>query len=239
MSTYCIIIPCYNEANRLNVNSFRFFLEKHTEFKLLFVNDGSSDTTLESLKQLSIANDQISYLDMPQNQGKAEAVRRGMLKSLSYEQINWVGYLDADLATPLEEWYRLAQITADQRWVAGFGSRVLLLGTHVKRNTWRHYLGRVFATIISLITHVKIYDSQCGAKVFSSEIVLSVFDEEFTSRWFFDVELLFRLKKIDPLLETVGEVPLQEWVEKGESKLKIRDFLLVPRELWRIWMRYG
>jgi glycosyltransferase involved in cell wall biosynthesis len=237
MPTFCIVVPCYNEASRLDRQAFLSFAEEHPEVFLLFVNDGSQDATRQVLQSMSAECRQVEHLDLPANVGKAEAVRQGFLKALT-GKYDWIGYLDADLATPLSEWWRLARITRENHWETGFASRVLLLGSQIRRLWLRHYLGRIFATVVSLMTRIAVYDTQCGAKVFSAGVAGELFENPFISPWFFDVEILYRIKKKGTGLEKTGEIPLQIWIERKGSRLKIRDFLRVPVELWRMWKVY-
>src|SRR5262245_40173831 len=102
MSSAIIIVPCYNEAKRLNVDKFKAFFSQGHPQQFLFVNDGSTDGTLRLLESLhDYAPQFFSIYDLPQNVGKAEAVRTGIL--LAFEASpDYIGYWDADLATPLD-----------------------------------------------------------------------------------------------------------------------------------------
>ena len=73
-----IVIPCYNEANRLNKDAFLSFVLNNEDIEFLFVNDGSTDDTLSMLQTFSTENNKIHYLDLAKNGGKAEAVRQGI-----------------------------------------------------------------------------------------------------------------------------------------------------------------
>ncbi len=136
----------------------------------------------------------VDLIVLPTNVGKAEAVRLGMLAAIERGG-TVVGYLDADLATPVE---RDAppdrDRTAQPHRTAVLGSRVALLGHTVRRRPMRHYLGRLYATAASLALGVAVYDTQCGAKVFrvGTPLQLALADP-FPDRWSFDVELLARL----------------------------------------------
>src|SRR5512138_1823489 len=96
-----VVVPCYNEARRLNTRAFTQFRSSGHWVEFLFVNDGSVDDTLDVLQRLRCASpDTIRVRDQQPNQGKAEAVRTGMLEALDGDA-DFVGYWDADLATPL------------------------------------------------------------------------------------------------------------------------------------------
>ena len=237
-----IIIPCYNEAKRLPIASFEAFLsEQAADITVLFVNDGSSDDTIQTLMQLK-GNfaDQVEILDLKKNVGKAETIRQGLLHSydLGYD---YLGYFDADLATPLDEIPRLLGYTAkDPLPYIVMGSRIKLLGyTDIQRKLGRHYIGRVFATIVSNMLQLPIYDTQCGAKLLKREVVPMLFDQPFISKWLFDVELLFRLKKKYQDFEgRIVEVPLKKWEDVAGSKIGLSYFLKAPFDLLKIYLKY-
>lgn len=208
----CIIIPCYNEENRLNTEKIKCFKDR---YYFLLVNDGSKDNTLNLLN--SIADDDIFVLNLTENSGKAEAVRQGMLHALTLPfatSLEWIGFWDADLSTSLEEIDNFFKY--DSSADAIFGSRVKKLGSDINRTAKRHYLGRLFATVSCSTLKLKCYDSQCGAKLFKKEIVKIAFDEKFLSRWIFDVEILIRLEKC-----RVVEYPLKCWKDIKGSKIKM------------------
>ncbi|CAN0606034.1 unnamed protein product, partial [Ectocarpus sp. 12 AP-2014] len=97
-----IVIPCYNEANRLDQDAFLSFLEQTPDTEFLFVNDGSKDETLDVLCEMrDAAPDRITVINLSQNSGKAEAVRQGLIAA-SEMGATFIGYWDADLATPLD-----------------------------------------------------------------------------------------------------------------------------------------
>ena len=101
------------------------------------------------------------------NQGKAEAVRHGITKYLKTQKFKFVGYWDADLATPLSTIPEfIEKIQSSGEFVAVSGSRILRLGTSIHRSIFRHYFGRVFAMVVSNILNMLVYDTQCGATFF-------------------------------------------------------------------------
>src|SRR5262245_6982873 len=78
-----IVVPCYNEAQRLDVEAFRSFVAEDLKRQLLFVDDGSEDETAEVLVSLCARlPEQMHILRLEANRGKAEAVRRGLLRAL-------------------------------------------------------------------------------------------------------------------------------------------------------------
>lgn len=246
MNKTIIVIPCYNEAERLPVEQFKTFCDRHADIHFLFVNDGSKDSTLEILQELAQLNpDCFSVLDLQPNQGKAEAVRAGILAALQQPPI-YIGYWDADLATPLGEIPRFIDLLdRNHQYELLFGARVKLLGRSVKRSAARHYLGRIFATVASTVLALGIYDTQCGAKLFrASPSLKELFSEPFITSWVFDVEIIARLirsrrgKDIPQAEFVICEVPLQEWYDIPGSKVKPYDFLKAMAEMIQIYWHY-
>lgn len=238
-----IITPCYNEENRFSTNLFNeFYLESDVCF--CFVNDGSDDNTLQMLKGLQQGRtDRIIVVDLKENGGKAEAVRQGMLQSANWKHFDFSGYLDADFAVPLSEiHYLLHQFDNKPDCQVVFGSRVKLLGRNIERKMLRHYLGRIFATTVSIMLKLPVYDTQCGAKIFRSGLAQQIFSQPFISRWFFDVEIFARIIKLyghKRAAAMMYEAPLNQCLEKSGSKLSLKHFLIAPFELLRIKLKYS
>jgi glycosyltransferase involved in cell wall biosynthesis len=236
-----ITIPCYNEGKRLKISTFEQFLKLHENIDFVFVNDGSTDNTLSWLDKLKRQNpDRILLLSYHANKGKAEAVRQGVLLSISFRP-DFVGFWDADLATPLSailDFLRVCDRRSEIEWV--FGARVKLLGRNIKRKEIRHYCGRFFATLTSIILNLPVYDTQCGAKLFRNSARLEqIFHEQFTSRWIFDVEIIARLIASAGNMTTqriIFEYPLYEWVDVHDSKLRYSDFFIAIHELFKVWL---
>lgn len=258
-----VVVPCWNEAARLRPDVFKQALAGRPGWRFLFVDDGSTDATATVLQALAPADPaRMRALLLPRNQGKAEAVRQGVLAALDeYGQPRdgqphddqprdgkphggeaYVAFLDADLSTHPDE---LADMLADATAsgaLAVLGARVQLLGRRIKRNPARHYLGRVFATVASHTLGLAVYDTQCGAKLFrAGPDLASAFSRPFNSRWTFDVELLGRLlirlggrNALPDGRCAVIEHPLAAWTDVAGSKVRPWDFVVAIRELMRI-----
>jgi glycosyltransferase involved in cell wall biosynthesis len=247
MSTCTVVLPCYNEAARLDVRAFERFAEQ-SEVNLLLVDDGSSDGTraiLNSLAESHARNIRVHQLG--RNVGKAEAVRTGLLEACRASPVpTYVGFWDADLATPLEDidaFWHLLDSRPDIEMV--FGSRVNLLGRSVHRKLVRHYVGRVFATAAAFALGIGIYDTQCGAKLFRvSEGFIQRLKEPFIGGWIFDVEMVAREIRarrgtnLPPADQVIYEFPLSVWRDVSGSKIRASDWIRVGVSLGRIYFRY-
>jgi dolichyl-phosphate beta-glucosyltransferase len=231
MTRATMVIPCFNEADRLSVRGFQ-----DAGFELLFVDDGSTDTTLELLK----VNVSDSVLQLPVNVGKGEAVRAGLLHALAGGAA-YVGYLDADLSTPIDEAARLLSIALLRPQLeAVLGVRLARMGADIERSPARHYAGRVFATFAAQVLRTRAYDTQCGCKWFRATPALAkALEEPFTSRWAFDVELLGRLlrgtRSVAPTaVANILEEPLKVWRDVPGSKVTLPAALRSGVDLMRI-----
>lgn len=235
MQKALLIVPCYNEEQRLDIKAFQ---EYANEYYFLFVNDGSTDGTVEMLEKYT--TDRIFLLDLKKNQGKAEAVRQGFLHAKTlpiYDRIDWVGFWDADLATPLSEIENFFKFRSNFSPNADviIGSRVKRKGSTVTRELKRHLLGRFFATVVDNMFHLGCYDTQCGAKLFKKELIPLFANEPYISSWAFDVELLLRIKD-----QKITEYPLVNWQDVAGSKLKVsRIAFKILRDLMKMKNKYA
>jgi len=231
-----IVVPCYNEAKRLHMPAWLEAMDKHS-FDLLFVDDGSTDSTAQRIDEISASRpEQTSSLKLATNQGKGEAVRQGLLAGLACDY-TYLGFADADLATPIEELARLYHSAVERDVPIVLGSRWLHMGASIERTGLRHYLGRVFATSASLILKMPIYDTQCGAKFFKNgPALVHALSEPFHSAWAFDVELLGRLLSGPHGLpsDALLEVPLRAWHDVPGTKLSTLSSARTFLELTRI-----
>jgi dolichyl-phosphate beta-glucosyltransferase len=235
-----IIVPCYNEETRFAPAAFDQYLGTNADVGFVLVNDGSSDGTLRVLRELEQRwPGRVKAIDLQPNQGKAEAVRVGMLHAMA-QPVDYVGYFDADLATPLDAIADfISVLERNPRIEIVIGSRVALLGRQIDRKPSRHYLGRIFATAASLVLSQAVYDTQCGAKLFrASSATQELFAKPFGSRWIFDVEILARYLVGSGSKEGLYELPLQRWTDVGESRVKARDFLRAGGEMSAIYRNY-
>jgi len=246
MSSVTIVVPCFNEEQRLEVLQFRKYAMSHENHRFLFVNDGSSDRTALILDDMKASDPEaFDVLHLSKNQGKAEAVRQGMQHAMQAD-IDYAGFWDADLATPLDMIPEFAdQLDKTSQLSMVIGARVKLLGRQIERQQLRHYLGRIFATAASVVLKLPIYDSQCGAKLFrATPACQTLFSTPFLTNWIFDVELLARARQLEKffqcasLEETVYELPLPKWMDVAGSKVKPHDFLKAFFELCSIYWNY-
>jgi dolichyl-phosphate beta-glucosyltransferase len=238
-----LVVPCYNEAERLDVEAIAQHASADEDVSFRFVDDGSTDATPQVLEALCAqAPERLRWMRLEANRGKAEAVRRGMRAALAADvPPDELGYWDADLATPLSEVARFREVLATHPGIhLVMGSRVQLLGRTIERRFHRHAYGRVFTTAVSGLLALPVYDTQCGAKIFRvSDALDPVFAEPFVTRWIFDVEILARLMgQWEPAgIDTatrIYELPLLVWRDVPGSKIGVADAALAMADLARI-----
>jgi glycosyltransferase involved in cell wall biosynthesis len=236
-----IVVPCYNEASRLDVERFVAFSAADQTVSFVFVDDGSTDETFAVLSRLAGATFGSTVVRLERNQGKAEAVRRGVLRAFEMDP-TFIGFWDADLATPLAYIETFRKVFDRPEAMMVFGSRVQLLGRRIARDPMRHYIGRGVATLAAVSLGLPIYDTQCGAKMFrATPFFRAHFEKPFELGWSFDVELFARILRrcratgeLDPERQLI-EFPLEEWIDAPGSKLRARHY---PRIAWDLARLY-
>jgi dolichyl-phosphate beta-glucosyltransferase len=238
-----LVIPCYNEERRLDVDALAAFADSGAA-TLLLVNDGSTDRTREVIESLNRRSSNTELLDLERNSGKAEAVRQGFVRAQMMTP-DAIGFWDADLATPLAEVERFKEkLRTNPELEFVMGSRVKMMGRRIDRRTSRHYIGRVGATLISTVLGLAVYDTQCGAKLFrSNEKLGDVFSRPFLSKWIFDVEIIARYQQLyaregKDVATAIYELPLDTWTDVEGSKVRTKDFVRAMTDLWKIRSAY-
>jgi len=235
---FLIIVPCFNEAKRWNQEYWTAMLQI-PRVQWLFVDDGSSDTTSKLLSEVS--NDQnASYLRLPINAGKGEAVRAGMNTAFEGTQSYLgVGFLDADGAFEVSEVANVIEKSESafrtEKYDAFWTARVHLSGRNIQRSHVRHYLGRCLATIFSFGVIAIPYDTQCGFKIFSvSPQLKEILNKAFGTRWLFELEMLSRWIQVNNQPMAVWEEPLGSWKEIDGSKITFREVRRITKEVVQI-----
>lgn len=234
--TVVLVVPCFNEASRLATDRLLEFNE--AAIGLVLVDDGSTDDTRLVIEQWASSHDRTTVHALDRNGGKGEAVRVGLLAAISRGP-EWVGFIDADFATPPSALLRLIELARQRDNLdVVLGSRVAMLGRDIERSAFRHYTGRVFATFAAVLLGFHIYDSQCGAKLFRcTDSLTQALGEPFASRWAFDVELIGRLVRSGTPVEAFWEEPLECWHDIGGSRRSIWASVRSSFELIRIRSR--
>jgi glycosyltransferase involved in cell wall biosynthesis len=227
---YSIIIPAYNESERLQ-NSLekvmRYTQEQGWDAEVIVVNDGSRDDTGEVVRQIAASNRTVRLIDNPGNRGKGYSVRNGMLNARGELLL----FSDADFSSPIEEAPKLFSALQQGADVA-IGSRWLASEMQTERQpAFRQLIGRIFNFLLRVVLGLKFSDTQCGFKAFTAPAARLLFSQQKIERWGFDPELLFLAVRAGL---TVREVPVF-WAHDHRTKLRpVKDGARMFLELLRI-----
>lgn len=237
-----VVIPCYNEEERLLGAEFKEFVHKNLGYHLCFVNDGSKDNTLGVLEELRKGNeDRISIYNCEKNGGKAEAVRLGMLHLAKQKQYNFIGFLDADLSTNFDDFKVLVSEISSSNFQIVSGSRMARMGADIAKESARAIISKTVNFIIRKTLGMNFKDTQCGAKIMTKELVEKTFQKKFLTKWLFDVEIFMRMKKVygtSVAQSLICEKPLNRWVHMDGSKLSFRDSFKIMGQIGQIAVHY-
>jgi CheY-like chemotaxis protein len=233
-----VVIPCYNEEERLLSTEFLDFVDKHSGYHLCFVNDGSKDKTLEVLNKLRLGRESyITVYDCEKNGGKAEAVRLGMLHMAEKEDLDYIGFLDADLSTDLADFDDLVSTIENSDYKIVSGSRISRMGADITKESARKIISLTINFIIRKILKMEFKDTQCGAKIFHKDIIKTSFGSKFLTKWLFDVEIFIRVRKhygLQKAKQILCEKPLKRWIHADGSKLSMKDSIKIIGQLGQI-----
>jgi dolichyl-phosphate beta-glucosyltransferase len=228
-----IVVPAYNEEEHIErciKTIVEYFQSKRITFEILAVDDGSTDGTLEAIRQLTKLFSNLKALTNGTNRGKGYTVKHGVLESNGEVLL----FTDVDLSTPIME-YDTLRNHLDEGYDVAFGSRALAKSRLKKKQPWyRVYLGRMANKAIQLVVPALrgIKDTQCGFKLFRGDVARSIFPLQRNERWGFDFEILHIARKYG---YKVVEVPV-EWSHSGDTRIRMRDYPRTFQELIRVRM---
>lgn len=229
-----VIIPAYNETDRLKVTLpkiLEFFRSKRFSKEIIIVNDGSSDNTVQAVKQLTGKTKLVRLISHSKNQGKGAAVRTGVLASTGI----WVLFMDADLSTPLKELDNFWPFTKTYQVI--IGSRKMT-GAQITRHQSfvRENLGKIFTWLTNSLATKGLSDITCGFKLFKGDVARNIFSQSVLDDWSFDAEVLFIAQKQG---QKIKEVPVL-WRNDPRTKVNLgKDAINSLIGLARIRLNHG
>lgn len=229
-----VVVPCFNEEFRLTSSNF-LALANQVNCKIFFVDDGSSDRTVDKIHEFSLPAGSFELIRFPKNMGKASAVISGIQLALS-QDFEFVGLYDADGAIHPEDLghaFDLLESAPDVSVVSG--ARILLAGNDVTRKSHRRWIGRIVATCVSLILKVQVYDPQSPCKVYRGEALRAIPNLEIKTKWFVDAEILSQLGgNLKSQSRWLIEFPVTNWQDVEGSNLSLKSLWIVLRDLWKL-----
>jgi glycosyltransferase involved in cell wall biosynthesis len=229
------IFPIFNEEGNLELlyKTVSKLLEtnKHYDYELLFVNDGSKDKTAEVVKKIAPNSRNLKLIDNQVNKGKGGVVRDGMLAATGDIRL----FMDADNSTKVDEIIKFIP-QFDKGFDLVIGSRRIrgsVIAVH--QGLWRDFLGGVFRTIVHTLVPVGVTDTQCGFKAMTAKAAEQIFPKQTIFRWAFDVEILALARKMNFKIQ---EVPIT-WVNDDASHVSLKGQINMLFELirtrWNLW----
>jgi len=226
-----ILIPAKNEARRLPHALFRMirYLELQPYSSALTVIDnGSVDRTANLVKRLGAGRVPIHLIGCAER-GKGAAVRRGVL---TYNG-KYVGYMDADLATPIETLDFIVPLLKGG-YDAVIGSRHVGGATLAEPQPGSRILGGAVFRFLAQRVLPGIEDSQCGCKFFTAQTARTAIRDLRVTGFAFDVELLRAVLALDV---NIVEIPVV-WSDKEGSTLNgLRDGVRAAADVFRLARR--
>ncbi len=228
-----VVIPCYNEEQRLprTIEQVERYLDgKKVPYEVILVDDGSADGTRQVMDAAAERHNGIRVEALPHNRGKGRALALGVEAAKGDEIL----LTDADLSTPIEELDKL-QVALSNGVGIAIGSRALRASrVEVSQPIYRVLMGKAFNLVVQAVLLPGIWDTQCGFKLFKADVAHKVFAGLITDGFGYDPEVLYRARKQGI---KIAEVPVV-WRNSAPTKVSaVRSSLDMLRHVFRIRFR--
>jgi len=158
-----VVVPVFNEEESLQVfykELLRVAVGLDKDYELIFIDDGSTDSSLEILRDFAKKDNTVRIFSFRKNQGKAEALTFGFQKSLG----DYIITLDADLQDKPKEISKLLEKAKDENWDVVCGWR-----KDRKDSISKVISSRLFNFLAGMFWGLKLHDYNCGLKLYSKE----------------------------------------------------------------------
>ncbi len=227
------VIPAYNEGSRIlrTLEAVaQFYRSMPYDFDVIVVNDGSTDNTMKIVETFCESNPEFRAAGYPINQGKGAAVKVGMMQATG----ELILFMDADLATPLEETDKLVSAIESGADIA-IGSRPLKESNLEIRQPWyREQLGRLFNFAVQSLSIRGIKDTQCGFKIFKKHAAHDIFSRTKLNRFGFDFEALMTGRDLG---YKIAEIPIRWSHQEGSKVVLMRDGPQMIKDLIKLRLK--
>lgn len=224
-----LIFPAYNEETRLPnalEQSINFLKAQSFEGEIIVVENGSQDRTYEIACSYQEHFPNLKVLKSTER-GKGLAVKTGMLAATGEYRM----FLDVDLSMPIEDVSKfIPPILAGDVDIA-ISSREGKDANRIGEPAYRHFMGRIFNTLIRFLILPQYQDSQCGFKCFKAFVVEDLFPLQTVSGWAFDTEILYIANMRGYKVEEIGI----NWYFDTDSRVQVvRDTIQMIKDTFRI-----
>ena len=221
MAKLSIVIPCYNEANKIknNILKVRDYLKyiKIYDYEIILVNDGSKDNIVDVATEISREfknSSNFKFINYEKNRGKGHAVRTGIQASCG----DYVLFMDADLSVDISSIEKYWDVKDDADiWIAS--RRHKDSNMVVSQGIIRKIVSKSCNILTKMITGLKFEDTQCGFKCFKGDVARKIVTKQTLERWSFDVELL-TIAQLNGY--TIKDFGIQ-WENDSDSRVSVLD----------------
>jgi len=229
-----IVVPAYNEQLRITSflkNLLNFSKKNLDSYEIIIVDDGSNDNTYQIVKDLIKDYENTKIITYSENKGKGYAVFQGILNAIG----EFVLFIDADGSTPPEEIKNMIKIYRKYDYDVIIGTRIDERSSiENPQPISRKVLSLIFNLYSNILFRLRINDLLCGFKGFKKEIAMRIFQDLKSFRWEFDVEILYKVRKLE---YSLYQIPIK-WKHEEGSKIKKSDPFFIFLNLFKLRLKF-